>query len=104
MQDLEGEKPADENQPRVSEVSLEAEGTEWMSAIEEKPEPVAAEPPKIDTGSLPSWLRGLEKEEDKGSTFAAQEDLPLGIPFACSPSYRPGQGRAIPFHRRGTSP
>jgi hypothetical protein len=79
MQDLEAEKAAEENIPSVSEASLEAEGTEWMSAIEEKPEPVAAEPPKIETGSLPSWLRGLEKEEAQESTFAAQEDLPAWL-------------------------
>jgi hypothetical protein len=81
MQDLEGERPAEESVAAAPEASLEAsEATEWMSAIEGQPEPAAQEPPKVDTGSLPGWLRGFEKEEAAEETaFAAQEDLPAWL-------------------------
>jgi hypothetical protein len=79
MQDLEEQKSAEEGAAAPVEVSEEIpEATEWMGAIEEKPEPVAQETPKVDTGSLPSWLRGLEEEEER-TTFGAQEDLPAWL-------------------------
>jgi hypothetical protein len=80
MQNLEEEQAGEESVPAAAEASLEVtEATEWMSAIEQQPEPAAQEAPKIDTGSLPSWLRGLEKEEAQEPTFAAQEDLPAWL-------------------------
>jgi tetratricopeptide (TPR) repeat protein len=81
MQSLEEEKPVEEGVPTAPEASLEStEATEWMSAIEQQPEPVVQEPPKIETGSLPSWLRGLEKEEEtQEPTFAEQGDLPAWL-------------------------
>ncbi len=66
--------------PAVPEPASELpEATEWMSAIDEQPEAVTPEVPKVDTGSLPSWLRGLEAEESERATFGAQEDLPAWL-------------------------
>jgi tetratricopeptide (TPR) repeat protein len=80
MQSLEEEKPAEAGLPAAPEASLEAaEATEWMSAIEQQPEPAAQEPPKVETGSLPSWLRGLEEEEAAEPAIAAEEDLPAWL-------------------------
>ena len=80
MQGLEAEKPAEESVPAAPETSLEGEvATEWMSAIEQQPEPDTQEPPNVDTGSLPSWLRGLDEKETKEPTLAAQEDLPAWL-------------------------
>jgi hypothetical protein len=80
MQNLEEEKPAEAGIPPAPEASLEAtEATEWMSAIEQQPEPAAQEPPKIETGSLPSWLRGLEEEKAAEPAIAAEEDLPAWL-------------------------
>jgi hypothetical protein len=75
MQNLEEQQqPAEESVPAIPDASLEAtEATEWMSAIEQQ------EPPKIDTGSLPSWLQGLEGEEPGEPAMAAQEDLPAWL-------------------------
>lgn len=80
MQNLEEEKPAEDSVPVAPEASLEAtEATEWMSAIEQQPEPAAQEPPKVDTGSLPSWLRGLEEEQAKEPALAGEEELPTWL-------------------------
>ena len=80
MQNLEEEQPADESIPTAPETSLGAtEATEWMSAIEQQPEPAAQQSPKIETGSLPSWLRGLEGEEPVEPMMAAQDELPAWL-------------------------
>ncbi|HSL46615.1 MAG TPA: tetratricopeptide repeat protein [Anaerolineales bacterium] len=80
MQDIEQQKLAEEGAAASSEASEEIpEATEWMGAIEEEPKPVSQEVPRIDTGGLPSWLRGLDEEESERATFGAQEDLPAWL-------------------------
>jgi cytochrome c-type biogenesis protein CcmH/NrfG len=77
------EEEADQTQvgiPAIQEPAAELpEAAEWMGAIEEKPEPVAPDVPKVDTGALPSWLRGLEEEESEPAIFGSQEDLPAWL-------------------------
>jgi tetratricopeptide (TPR) repeat protein len=53
--------------------------TEWMADVEETPEPVAQDTPKVETGGLPSWLRGLEEEEAQTARFGAEADLPAWL-------------------------
>ncbi|HXQ37374.1 MAG TPA: hypothetical protein VN843_25415, partial [Anaerolineales bacterium] len=61
----------------------------WMQNIDVEPtsaeEPLppsfvsAQDAPKPETGSLPSWLRGLEKAETRDSTSTPQDDLPAWL-------------------------
>ncbi len=82
MQNIEDEKAAEEIIPPmpVSDIAAEPsekeapEESEWMRSIEQ--EPIAPTTPKVETGSLPSWLRGLDKEDAEQFKFAAEEDLP----------------------------
>jgi tetratricopeptide (TPR) repeat protein len=78
MQNLgesEGQVPAGE--PLISETLPEAaETSEWMSAIPPE-QPAVQPPPKVDTGSLPSWLRGLD--EEKQVPAATDEGLPAWL-------------------------
>ena len=53
--------------------------TEWMGDVEETPEPVTQDTPKVETGGLPSWLRGLEEEEKETARFGAEADLPAWL-------------------------
>ncbi|RPJ29197.1 MAG: hypothetical protein EHM33_01725 [Chloroflexi bacterium] len=78
MQNIEEEQqPVGE--AAVPEASYEvAEESERISSIEEK-QPVAQDTPKIETGGLPSWLRGLDQEEAQEPTIASQEDLPAWL-------------------------
>jgi tetratricopeptide (TPR) repeat protein len=57
-----------------------ADENEWMRSLEEPAaEPPAETAPKVDTGSLPSWLRGLDQETPQESVPASQEDLPVWL-------------------------
>ncbi|HKY55336.1 MAG TPA: tetratricopeptide repeat protein [Anaerolineales bacterium] len=54
----------------------------WLSSTEEPAPPsfVSAEDsPKPETGSLPSWLRGLEKTESPTPTASPQDELPAWL-------------------------
>lgn len=65
----------------------------WMQSIEEeqppattptvpeapRAQPVAPEAPKVETGGLPSWLRGLDKEEKQEPAPASEEALPAWL-------------------------
>jgi hypothetical protein len=73
-------------QPEISE---QPDLPAWMQNIEDGATP-AEEPappsfvssqdtPKPETGSLPSWLRGLEKTETRESAAAPQDDLPAWL-------------------------
>jgi cytochrome c-type biogenesis protein CcmH/NrfG len=77
------EEEADQTEvgiPAIQEPAAELpEATEWMGAIDEQPEPVVPDVPKVDTGALPSWLRGLEEEESEPVVFGSQEDLPAWL-------------------------
>ena len=88
MQNIEGEEktPAVES----SIPAKEEESSDWTSSIEEPVEQSfdapqsfvpAQDKPKTETGSLPSWLRGLDKGDaaSQESTSAPQEELPAWL-------------------------
>jgi len=73
MQNIEEEKTAS-----ITESAVPAREPEVSSAwIEPAEEAVLSKTPKTDTGSLPSWLRGLDNEESK--EFSPQGDLPAWL-------------------------
>jgi len=88
MQNIEGEEKATAAESTVP--AGEAESGDWMSSIEE-PAPQsfdapqsfvsAHDKPKTETGSLPSWLRGLDRGDaaSQESTSAPQEELPAWL-------------------------
>ncbi|MDQ3005801.1 MAG: hypothetical protein M3R47_10515, partial [Chloroflexota bacterium] len=65
------------------DASREARDTStWPASLDEPtPIPSGQDAPKRETGSLPSWLRGLEKTESqaKESISASQDDLPAWL-------------------------
>jgi tetratricopeptide (TPR) repeat protein len=76
MQSLEMPKEEPEAEPAVpEEVRAEPVQSEadWLRSFEE---PESAEVPRIDTGNLPSWLRGVDQDEAQVST---QDDLPAWL-------------------------
>ena len=76
MDTVQDRQPAEE--PAAAEPQVtEDEVSEWMSTVE-APEPAVPQTPKVDTGSLPSWLRGLEEEKER-ATHGAGEDLPAWL-------------------------
>lgn len=70
LQSVDAEKTESETESAVPAGEAEV-SSEWIGSFDQ---PVVSETPKTDTGSLPSWLRGLDTEESKDST--GQGDLP----------------------------
>src|SRR5512138_2948020 len=69
MQDLEEEKPA----------AAEANIPPAPPAAAPQQPPAAAPVPKIETGGLPSWLRGLDEEKEHEPAAATGEGLPAWL-------------------------
>jgi tetratricopeptide (TPR) repeat protein/uncharacterized protein Smg (DUF494 family) len=68
MQSVEEAKKDSESTSPVTEREADVSSS-WLD------QPASSETPKTDTGSLPSWLRGLDKEEKQ----PAQDDLPAWL-------------------------
>jgi len=73
MQNIEEEKTDSMAESVVPAVEAD-DSSAWIEPVEE---PVSSETPKTDTGSLPSWLRGLDQEDLKAS--GPQDDLPAWL-------------------------
>ena len=75
MDKVEDQQPAAEVTPAAESPVAADEVSEWMNTVETPAEPAVPETPKVDTGSLPSWLRGLDEEKEP-VTSDAGEGLP----------------------------
>jgi hypothetical protein len=76
----------DEESAPAAESTVPAGDTEdssgWLASADEPAPPSfvsAPDSPKPETGSLPSWLRGLEKTEKQEVTSTPQDDLPAWL-------------------------
>ena len=80
MQDIgEESTPTTESTPSSREAK---DSSAWLGSAEEPAPPSfvsAQDTPKPETGSLPSWLRGLEKKETQESSSSPQDDLPAWL-------------------------
>jgi len=73
MQNIEEEKTDSITESVVPAVEAD-DSSAWIETVEKS---VASETPRTDTGSLPSWLRGLDGDDAKQS--APQDDLPAWL-------------------------
>jgi tetratricopeptide (TPR) repeat protein len=80
---IEDKEPSEESASATPEVATAADGSEWMSSIEEPIAPsmdVAEEKPTTESEEIPAWLSSLEEEEAQVTTPAASdEDLPAWL-------------------------
>jgi hypothetical protein len=72
MKNIEAPAAEPRAEARIPERAAEEESV-WPSAAEEA---ASSEVPRIDTGGLPSWLRGIDQGEEPS---AAQADLPAWL-------------------------
>ena len=78
--DEETSPAAESTAPDASREASDASG--WLGSLAESAPPSSApDAPKRETGSLPSWLRGLGKDRVAGtkSTSTPQDDLPAWL-------------------------
>ncbi|MGB8981032.1 MAG: tetratricopeptide repeat protein, partial [Anaerolineales bacterium] len=80
MQEIPAEEPPAAGATVAVPAQEAADETAWMRSLAEPAAEAPAETaPKVETGSLPSWLRGLDEETTQESVSASQGDLPVWL-------------------------